>query len=111
MAYELVKCLQTQNKKLILDELAASVNSTERKEKKLHKVFQTSFDWKECRTTKFLAQKLDYIHWNPCKGNKLVNLPEMYEHSSARFYITGEHSIYKVTSFMELEDIDLTRRL
>ncbi len=111
MAYELVKRFQDQNRHLVLDELSRSVNDTERKENKLHKVFETSFDWKECRSTKFIEQKLDYMHWNPCKGNGLVELPEMYEHSSAKFYITGAQGIYTVTSFMELEDIDLTGRL
>ena len=48
------------------------------------------------------------IHWNPCKGNKLVELPEQYVHSSAKFYIEGEQGIYPVTSLMELRDIDLT---
>ncbi len=38
----------------------------------------------------------------------MVDLPEQYEHSSARFYLTGEHGIYPVTSFMMLRDIDLT---
>lgn len=108
MAYELVKRFQQQNKNDILDELSGSLNTTERKENKLHKVFETSFDWKECTSIKFVEQKLDYIHWNPCKGNKLINLPEMYEHSSAKFYITAKPGIYEVTSFRELEDIDLT---
>jgi len=50
------------------------------------------------------------IHWNPCKGeNKIVELPEQYIHSSAKFYITGEQGIYPVTSYTELEDIDLTK--
>ena len=44
-------------------------------------------------------------------GNKLVELPEQYIHSSAKFYITGEQGIYALTSFMELRDIDLTKRL
>jgi hypothetical protein len=92
---------------LILTELNASLNSTERKEGKLHKVFETSFDWKKCRTEKFIQQKLDYIHWNPCKA-KLVELPEQYIHSSAKFYVIGEQGVYLVTSFMELQDIDLT---
>ena len=43
------------------------------------------------------------------QGNRLVELPELYEHSSARFYITGEQGVYSITSFMELRDIDLTR--
>jgi len=54
---------------------------------------------------------LNYIHWNPCKGNKLVELPEHYIHSSAKFYIAEDQGIYPVTSFMELRDIDLTKTL
>ena len=108
IAYDLVKRLQQQNSSLILSELSSSLNNTERREGKLHNVFETSFDWKECRTEKFIQQKLDYIHFNPCKGNKLVELPEQYEHSSGKYYYTGEQGIYPVTSFMELRDIDLT---
>ncbi len=44
----------------------------------------------------------------PCKGNKLVELPEQYVHSSAKFYIENEQGIYAVTSYMELRDINLT---
>jgi hypothetical protein len=108
MAYDLIEKLNQQNRRLILQELATSLNSTEIKEGKLHSVFETSFDWKECRTEKFIQQKLDYIHFNPCKA-KLVELPEQYEHSSAKYYLTGEQGIYAVTNFMELRDIDLTR--
>jgi hypothetical protein len=108
IAYDLIKKLTEQNQHLILQELNSSLNDTERKEGKLHNVFETSFDWKECRTEKFIQQKLDYIHFNPCKA-RMVDLPEQYDHSSARFYLTGEHSIYPVTSFMELRDIDLRR--
>ena len=108
IAYDLIKCLQQQNSSLILNELSSSLNNTEIKEGKLHNVFETSFDWKECRTEKFIQQKLDYIHLNPCKA-RLVELPEQYEHSSAKYYFTGEQGIYPVTNFMELRDIDLTR--
>ncbi len=108
IAYDLVKRLQLQNSSLILNELSSSLNNTERKEGKLHNVFETSFDWKECRTEKFIQQKLDYVHFNPCKGNKLVELPEQYEHSSARYYIEGVQGTYPITNFMDLRDIDLT---
>ena len=111
MAYDLVKRLQQQNQVNILSQLQQQLNDTEKKEGKLHHIFETSFDWKECRTEKFIEQKLNYIHWNPCKGNKLVELPEQYEHSSAKFYITGEQGIYHVTSYMELHDIDLTKNV
>ena len=108
IAYDLINRLQQQNIHLILNELSSSLNNTEIKEGKLHNVFETSFDWKECRTEKFIQQKLDYIHMNPCKA-KLVELPEQYKHSSAKYYFTGEQGIYPVTNFMELRDIDLTR--
>ena len=77
IAYDLIKRLQQKNSHLILNELSASLNNTERKEGKLHNVFEPSFDWKECRTEKFIVQKLNYIHFNLCKG-KLVELPEQY---------------------------------
>jgi hypothetical protein len=31
-----------------------NLNNTEKKEGKIHGVFETSFDWKECRTEKFM---------------------------------------------------------
>jgi hypothetical protein len=108
IAYDLITKLTEQHQSLILHELSSSLNNTEKKEGKLHNVFETSFDWKECRTEKFIQQKPDCIHYNPCKA-KLVELPEQYLHSSAKFYVIGEHGIYPVTSFMELRDIDLTR--
>ena len=68
---------------------------------KTHGMREDSFDVKECRTEKFIQQKLDYIHYNPCKEDKLVELPEQYEHSSAKYYYTGEQGIYLVTNFMK----------
>lgn len=107
MAYELVKRLKDSKGDILLQQLQAERNSTEISEGKLHKVFETSFDWKECRTDKFILQKLNYIHANPCKSG-LVDNAEGYEHSPARFYITGEHGVYKVMSYSELQDGDLT---
>ena len=43
------------------------------------------------------------------KRNKLAELLEQYQHGSAKFYLTGERSVYPVTNFMELRDIDLIR--
>jgi hypothetical protein len=108
MAYDLVKQLKNQNQIAVLKQLEGWVNNTQKLDNKLHEVFEPSFDWKECRTEKFIVQKLGYIHNNPCLA-RLCILPEEYEHSSARFYITGEQGIYAVTSFMELHDIDLTK--
>jgi len=108
MAYDLVKALKEQGQYAILKQLEAWVNNTQKSDNKQHEVFEPSFDWKECRTEKFIVQKLNYIHNNPCVAG-LCTLPEEYKHSSARFYLTGEQGIYPVTSFMELRDIDLTK--
>ena len=61
------------------------------------------------RSNKFISQKLDYIHANPCRGIWNLALTETeYIHSSAKFYETGE-GICAVTNYTELEDIDLTK--
>ncbi|HEX5150152.1 MAG TPA: hypothetical protein VFW07_01820 [Parafilimonas sp.] len=110
LAYDLVAALEFKNEVVVLNQLNGWVNATDKSRDKQHEVFESSFDWKECRTEKFIQQKLNYIHWNPCKS-KLVKLPEQYIHSSAKFYITDEQGVYSITSFMELRDIDLTRPL
>ncbi len=107
MAYRLISILKEQNKTAILKELQSAVTASETKAQKLHSVFEKSFEWKECGSEKFMDQKLAYIHNNPGKAG-LVTLAEDYLHSSAKFYLTGKHSEYEVTNFMELNDIDLT---
>ena len=110
MAYEIVKRLKEKGEIEILTKLTEGVSSRDYKRGKLHEVFQPSFDWKECTSRKFINQKLDYIHANPCRG--VWNLAEDavdYKHSSARFYLLGEQGVYSVTHCGELEDIDLTK--
>jgi hypothetical protein len=108
MAYDLVTQLEKQQQNDVLKQLGTWVNNTQKLDNKQHEVFEPSFDWKECRTEKFIIQKLNYMHNNPCVAGLCLS-PEEYEHSSARFYITGMQSVYAVTSFMELQDIDLTK--
>jgi REP element-mobilizing transposase RayT len=103
MAYEIVKRLKEQNSHQILAELNASVDFNEAKKGKRHQIFEQSFDCKKCFTKKFIMQKIKYIHQNPLRGK--WNLAETvidYPHSSARFYETGEHSTYQVTSYNDL---------
>lgn len=109
LAYDLIKALEENEKITLFQELASRVNDTDKSRNKLHEVFEPSFDWKECRTQQFIIQKLDYMHWNPCRAiPKLATKPEEYAHSSARFYLTGDHAAYVVTNYMQLSDIDLT---
>jgi REP element-mobilizing transposase RayT len=109
MAYEIVKQLKDQGKKEILDKLAENVSPKDRLNDKHHHVFSPSFDWKECRTDKFVKQKLDYLHSNPCRGkwNLAANYWE-YPHSSAGYYVTGIQGLYPIFDWANLKDIDLT---
>ena len=68
MAYDIVKHMKKYNWNEILTEMQNMVNNTQKTMNKQHEVFEPSFDWKECRTEKFIQQKLNYIHSNPCKG-------------------------------------------
>lgn len=110
MAYEIIKRLEEQGRTELLGELASVVNDTDRRRGKLHEVFEPSFDWKECISEKFIEQKLNYIHENPCRGEwNLASQPQDYLYSSAKYYITGEQGIYEVMSYSVLQDIDLTK--
>ena len=112
MAYGLVKRLKKKNELDVLMQLSSQVNTTDRKRGKLHEVFEPSFDWKECKSNKFIDQKLSYIHSNPCRGKwDLVKEEFEYEHSSANYYAMGEQGAYRVTDYSELEDVDLTKAL
>ena len=112
MAYEIIKGLQTNKEEGVLNELSRRVSERERLRGKLHEVFEPSFDWKDCRSQAFIQQKLDYMHANPCKGKwNLAVSPIEYEHSSAKFYATGETGICEVTHSGMLEDMDLTEAL
>jgi REP element-mobilizing transposase RayT len=110
MAYEIVRMLRDKNNDEILHRLSSFVNNTDKKRGKQHEVFEPSFDWKECYDNTMIKQKLDYVHDNPCRGSwSLAESPENYLHSSARFYLMGQQGIYEVTSYSDLEGIDLTK--
>jgi len=108
LAYSMVKRLEQNKEFELLKQLSEGVNTTDKRRGKLHEVFEPSFDAKECRSRKFIDQKLAYIHGNPCAGKwNLAASPNEYEHSSAGYYVTGEQGIYPVTNVSELEDINL----
>ncbi len=112
MAYSLVTLLKEKKQSALLKTLASGVNNTDRKRGKLHHVFKASFDCKECRTDKFLLQKLNYIHNNPCTGKwNLAEIPDNYKHSSARFYNQGVPGFYKNITHYKFLDTDLSQPL
>ncbi|HEV7331239.1 MAG TPA: hypothetical protein VGN63_09380 [Flavisolibacter sp.] len=87
IGYELVKRLQAQQDGPTLCLLEQGVTLAEKRRGKRHEVWQGSFDAKECRTEKFILQKLNYMHQNPCVERwRLSKHPYEYNHSSAAFY-------------------------
>ncbi len=68
VAYEIVKRLKARGETKLLHQLNLSVEAKDRERNKKHEIWEDSFDWKEYRTHKFMKQKLDYMHDNPCRG-------------------------------------------
>lgn len=103
IAYGIIQKLKDANRFDILTQLSNDVSVEEGKKGQHHKVFKRSFDVKLCHDFKFVNQKLQYIHANPLsKKWALCESEVTYEHSSARFYETGEHAGYSVVHYMEL---------
>src|ERR1043166_7312072 len=68
MAYQIIERLQQCKRTKILAMLEKTVSSKRKAIGKIHEVWEESFDWKSCETTKFAFQKLQYMHNNPCTG-------------------------------------------
>lgn len=82
--------------------MKGAVSAKDRQRNKKHQVWQGSFEVKERRTEKFILQKLNYIHNNPCSGKwSLCNKPYNYSHSSARFY-DGDKKGYMVKDYLDV---------
>jgi hypothetical protein len=110
MSYGIVKRLKEKREDEVLRQLADMVNATDRKRGKVHEVFEPSFDWKDCKSSQFINQKVNYIHANPCRGAWSLVVDQCdYKHSSAKYYATGEQGVYVVTNCGEFEDVDLTK--
>jgi REP element-mobilizing transposase RayT len=102
IGYSIVKRLENKREILLLDQMKNAVRVKDSKRNKRHELWQGTFDVKQCRTKKFILQKLNYIHNNPCSGKwKLCNKPYEYAHSSARFY-NGEKNGYKVKDYLDI---------
>lgn len=110
MAYQIINLLKKQNRNDILEVLQKGVTISEKKNNVKHKVFQDSFDCKECYSSEFIQQKLHYMHFNPIHDRwSLSALPENYPHSSARFYITGIQGRYSVTHYLEYYNVPIVK--
>ena len=102
MAYEIINRLEQKDEQTVLKKLAAEVKGKDRSRGKKHEVWISGFDIKECRTEKFILQKLIYIHENPVRGKwKLCDTSLDYLHSSARFYFNGKQQLFEVKDYRD----------
>jgi REP element-mobilizing transposase RayT len=69
IGYDIVKRLKEKGETILLNQMKEAVTAKDRERNKIHEVWKGTFDIKHCRTEKFILQKLNYIHNNPCSGN------------------------------------------
>jgi len=103
MAYDIVKRLQQKGQHSLLQQLQNQVQYKDREKKQKHVVWEDGFDIKECRTEKFVLQKLIYMHLNPVSGKWLLAASSLeYLHSSSLFYFNGRQQLFVVQDYREL---------
>ncbi len=67
-----------------------------------YKVWEDGYDARDVFSPGFLRQKAEYIHNNPCRPHwELVEHPEAYLWSSARYYLLGKPAIIAVDDVSE----------
>jgi REP element-mobilizing transposase RayT len=102
IGYNIVKRLEERKETALLNQMKEAVTAKDRERNKIHQVWKGTFDVKHCRTEKFILQKLNYIHNNPCSGKwSLCEKPYQYPHSSARFY-DGDKDGYRVKDYLDV---------
>lgn len=87
----LIRHFFAEDNRPVLDFLATTVT---RPGKQRHKIWEDGYNAKEIFSPTFLRQKMAYIHDNPCQPHwGLVERPEEYIWSSARFYLLEQPAI------------------
>lgn len=90
VADRVIRYYRVLDNQSILDSLASV---TTRPDKQQHKVWEDGYNAKDIFSPD-LRQKLTYVHNNPCQPHwTLVECPEDYLWSSARFYLLEEPAI------------------
>jgi hypothetical protein len=96
----MIKKMKANNMSGLLKTLSEAVSSSDKAKGSKHKIFEPSFHCKECLTSSFLSQKLNYIHDNPtAKKWNLTKSARDYYYSSASYYYTGIDGPVRVTHF------------
>lgn len=99
----MLRSLKQKGEEVLLHRLQEALSPTERAKGQKHCFWKDTFDVKECRTEKFLLQKLQYIHSNPVSGKwKLAPSAGEYLHSSASFYFYMRQPLFEVVHYEKL---------
>jgi REP element-mobilizing transposase RayT len=70
--------------------------------KQEYKVWEDNYDARDIFTIKFLQQKMDYIHHNPCQPHwKLAETPQQYPWSTAGYYLDGRPCVIPIDDVRE----------
>jgi putative transposase len=99
-AKQITAQLMTEGNDRALDYLRSAVK---RPGKQAYAVWEDEYQAKDVVSPEFLWQKMEYIHNNPVQPHwRLVDKPEDYDWSSARFYLAGQQSAVTVSNAGEL---------
>jgi len=80
--------------------LLQSLNQDNRQK---YKIWEDGYDARDIFSQDFLTQKMEYIHYNPCRPKwNLARTPEEYPWSSARFYLLDKPSVISVDDVRNL---------
>jgi REP element-mobilizing transposase RayT len=99
-AKQIIWQYQAERNNQVLDRLRAAAQDVE---KQTFRVWDDDYVAKGIFTAAFLRQKLNYVHRNPLQPQwDLVDRPEDYVWSSARFYVLDAHPLIPVSDVREL---------
>jgi REP element-mobilizing transposase RayT len=95
VADRMLRQYETEGNAKVLAFLASAVTRRDRR----HKVWEDGYNAKDVFSADFFLQKLTYIHNNPCQAHwALVEYPQDYVWSSARFYLAEQRGLIPVDS-------------
>ncbi len=94
-AKEIIQLLKDEKRFDILDVFHKTTQEYHSKENRQYQVWEDRFDDLALHSGKVFRTKLEYIHNNPVKEG-LVNGPGDYLYSSARNYISNDHSVIRI---------------
>jgi REP element-mobilizing transposase RayT len=98
-AQQIIRQFQAENNGRALSVLEQAANHIP---DQWYKVWEDGYDARDIFSQGFLRQKAEYCHNNPCQPQwALVERPEQYPWSSARYYLLGEPAIIPVDDVSE----------